>query len=102
MNTTIKARLHRRFLLRFLGARFRGVQTTGDSNRRGIASTLHHRKIAAQITAKVASVNGPLESTHRELSFEYSHTFRFRWTVQNLVFFSGLVKFAFGSERVET
>ena len=29
----------------------------------------------------------PLESTHQELSFECSHTFRFHWTVQDLEVF---------------
>ena len=64
----LKARLHRRFL-RWFQARFRGdlqspVSTTGDSNRYEIASSLHgrfwnSRKIAAEIAAKIASVNGP-------------------------------------------
>ena len=57
------------FLLQFQ-ARFHCVfKTTGDSNRCGIASSLHKRfeitlemaaKIAAEIAAKIASVNGPL------------------------------------------
>ena len=35
-------------------------------------------------------------------SFHLSgHTFRFRWTVQDLEVFLDLVKFAFGSERVK-
>ena len=37
------------------------VWTTGDSNRRGMASSLHGRfKIAAEVAAKIASVNVPL------------------------------------------